>query len=114
MSRETFLMRSSAGVDHYMIEDEGGMQFRSTQPVDAMLDRNRAMATHNDGYTPSRDMRRVASIPFGLIHEWMVNEGWNALDPECADKLMQKLNSSEYAYLRTADGRLGMSNGVLR
>lgn len=111
---ELRLFRSAAGVDHSMIEDEGGVRFRATQEVDPILERNKAMATHNDGYTPSRELRRVASIPFGLIYEWLVNEGWNALDPENHDRLRQKLNSSEYAHLRTADGQLGMSNGVLR
>ena len=49
-----------------------------------------------------------------LINKWLQEEGWNALDPEHSDRLMRKLNSSEYAYLRTADGQLGMSNGVMR
>lgn len=102
------------GVDHYMIEDEDGTRFYQEQPVDPILDRNRAMATHNDGYTPSRDMRRVASIPFGLINKWLLEEGWNALDPACSDRLMRKLNDPEYHFLRTADGQLGMSNGVMR
>jgi len=51
-------------------------------------------------------MRRAASIPNLLIHKWLVEEGWNAMDPACAKKLKQKLNSTEYLYLRTAPGRL--------
>lgn len=114
MPDETFLFRSHAGVDHYLIQDGKDFRFRSSQRVDPILEQNKAMATHNDGYSPSREMRRVASIPFGLIYHWLVTEGWNALDPEHADKLAQKLNSNEFAYLRTADGQVGVSNGVLR
>jgi hypothetical protein len=35
-------------------------------------------------------------------------------DPDVAVKLAAKLNSNEYMYLRTADGQLGVSNGVIR
>jgi hypothetical protein len=31
-----------------------------------------------------------------------------------AKKLAAKLNSSEYLYLRTAEGRVGVSNGQIR
>lgn len=72
-----------------------------------ILDRNKAMATHNDGYTPSRDMQRVASIPQLLLEHWMNVEGWNPFAPENSDKLAAKLDSSEFLWLRTAPGRLG-------
>ena len=114
MPAKRFLFTSSAGIDHYTIEDEDGLRFYSEQRTDPILDRNKAMATHNDGYTPSRDMRRVASVPYSLALKWLNEEGWWMFDPACHDKLMQKLNSSEYAYLRTAEGHLGMSNGVMR
>ena len=86
--------------------EDGTITVVERQDVETILDRNKAMATHNDGYTPSREMRRCASIPNVLINKWLVEEGWNAFDPACADKLKAKLNSSEYLYLRTAPGRL--------
>ena len=86
--------------------EDGTISVVERQDVTPILDRNKAMATHNDGYTPSREMRRAASIPNVLLHKWLVEEGWNAFDPACAGKLKQKLNSSEYLYLRTAPGRL--------
>lgn len=86
--------------------EDGNITIIEKQDVTDILDRNKAMATHNDGYTPSRDVRRVASLPMILVHKWLVEEGWNALDPKCGDKLKAKLNSSEYLYLRTAPGRL--------
>jgi len=116
MSRELFLTTTEAGISHSMLEDEQGrlVGFRSVGETDPVIERNKAMLTQNDGYTPDRSMRRVASIPYILIAKWLNEEGWNALDPANADRLMRKLNSSEYAHLRTAEGRLGMSNGVMR
>lgn len=108
------LLRSSAGIDHWIISDGKDTRYESTQETDAITDRNRAMATHNDGYSPSRELRRVASIPYIVGLKWLNEEGWWFMDPEHADKLAQKLNSSEWMYLRTAEGRLGVSNGVMR
>jgi hypothetical protein len=86
--------------------EDGTITVVAQQDVAPILDINKAMATHNDGYAASRELRRAASIPNSLIHKWLVEEGWNAMDPGCAKKLKQKLNSSEYLYLRTAPGRL--------
>jgi hypothetical protein len=36
------------------------------------------------------------------------------MDPAHADKLARKLNDPDWAYLRTAPGRLGVTNGVMR
>lgn len=109
------LLTSSAGIRHYIREnDDGSVTFASYGDTDGIIERNKAMANHNDGYTPSRELRRVASIPNILIAKWLEEEGWNALDPDHSDKLAAKLNSIEFQHLRTAPGRLGVSNGVMR
>ncbi|MFA6043623.1 MAG: hypothetical protein WC718_01450 [Phycisphaerales bacterium] len=114
MSDRNFLFRSSAGIDHWLVTDGNDSRFESTQPVDDILDRNKAMATENDGYSQSRELRRVASVPYIIALKWLNEEGWWMFDPEHADKLAAKLNSSDWQHLRTADGRLGVSNGVMR
>lgn len=112
------LFRSSAGVDHWMIEDGKDTRFAATQDVAPMLEQNKAMALHNDGYSPSRELRRVASIPYVVGIKWLNEEGWwfmdASKDPDVAKKLAGKLNSSEYAYLRTAEGRVGVHDGQIR
>ena len=115
---KTFLFRSSAGVDHYMIQDGNETRFAAEQDVAPILERNKAMATQNDGYSKSRELRRVASIPYGVMLKWLHEDGFWAMDadkdPDIAKKLAEKLNSSEYMYLRTAEGRLGVSDGKMR
>jgi hypothetical protein len=85
-----------------------------TQDVTAALDANKAQATHNDGYSASRELRRVAHLPWAFIQHCRDIEGWNPLDPEYADRLKRVLNDPEYAFLRTAPGKLDVKNGQLR
>lgn len=117
MSRRR-LFRSSMGIDHYIVEDGDNHRFEAVAPTDPVLERNKAMRNHNDGYTADRSMRRAASIPFIVGLKWLNEEGWWFMDaghdPDVAKKLVAKLNSNEYAYLRTADGHLGVSNGDIR
>lgn len=110
MSRQ-HLFTSSAGVRYDMVEGDKPGEFKVLGSADhtILLDRNKAMRTHNDGYTPDRAMRRVATIPMHLIYQWEQQEGWNALDPDHADRLVKKLNDPDFAFLRTADGRLAYS-----
>lgn len=118
MTEKTHLFRSSAGVDHWMLTEGNKTRFVATQDVAPILEANKTARNHNDGYSASRDLRRVASIPYGVGIKWLNDEGWWFMDadkdPDVAKKLAQKLMSSEYAYLRTADGSIGVSNGKIR
>lgn len=95
-------------------DGSGGIEIRSTQDTDAVLDRNKAAKTHNDGYSESRDMRRVATIPTIIAMKWLQEEGWWFADPQNADRLLKKLSDPDWAHLRTAEGRLTLDNGVIR
>lgn len=99
------------GVNHYSRPDgNGGIEIMSAQDVSAIVERNRAMALHNDGYTADRSMRRVAFIPAVIEQKW-TEEGWY---PHDKAELARRLNSSEWSGLRTATGVLGVTNGVMR
>lgn len=115
---KTHLFRSGAGIDHWMLQEGNQTRFAATQDVAPILEQNKAMVTHNDGYSRSRELRRVASIPYGIGIQWLNDEGWWFMDadkdPEVAKKLAAKLNSSDYRHLRTAEGRVGVSGGQLR
>lgn len=96
------------GIRKYWTEnDDGSVTVTRVQEVDTVLEHNKRQALHNDGYSDTREMRRVASIPLILIQKWKDEEGWDAFNPDHAHKLAEKLNSSDYAWLRTAEGHLG-------
>lgn len=111
-----YLFTDELGIVH-SLEEVGDDKYllHASQDTDAIIDRNKAMATHNDGYSPSRELRRVATIPALVRMKWLQEEGWDAWRPDrYAVELMRKLNDPEWQYLRTAPGVLGVSNGVMR
>lgn len=71
-----------------------------------ILEGNKAMANHNDGYTPSREMQRVGRIPLVVIEAWAAR-GYNLYSPECEHILQRIMDDPDYRHLRTAPGRLG-------
>jgi hypothetical protein len=89
------------------VEDgDGSLIVHRLADVEPILELNKALATSGDGYTPSREMRRAASIPFAIVEKWRNELGVDVLNPDHMPKVRQLLNSSEYAFLRTAPGRL--------
>lgn len=74
--------------------------------VDDILDNNKLNYNHVNGWNADRSFHKVASIPLAVVHKWLVEEGWDALDKRYSDKLKQKLNDPEWRYLRTSPGVL--------
>ena len=72
---------------------------------------NKILYNLNDGYSKSREMKRVASIPTIALSVW-ANEyngspNWFALPKEVQKQILKKkLNSNEFRYFRTAEGSL--------
>ncbi len=75
------------------------------QDVEPILEHNKALQTLNDGYSRSRDIRRVASIPTVVVEQWM-REGVNIFDRNCDAEIRRRLNDPTNLFLRTAPGRL--------
>lgn len=71
-----------------------------------ILERNKAMYNHNDGYTPSREMQRVGSITQAVIEEHLAR-GINLFHPQNEHLLVRLMDDIDYRHLRTAPGRLG-------
>lgn len=74
--------------------------------VEPNLELNKALYSLNDGYSPSREMRRAASIPMPIVEKWRNELGVNVFDPNHKEAVRRLLNSNEYRFLRTAPGRL--------
>lgn len=79
----------------------------TVQDVAPVLERNKALQNADDGgWSPTRELRRAASIPDILVLKWRKEEGIDVFDPNHWPAVKRKLNSSEYRWLRTAPGTL--------
>lgn len=93
---------------------DGSCVVRAEQNVDGFLERNKALRGNtNRGYIGDGTFRRVASIPINIVHKWL-QEGIDIFSGDQQAELARKLNDPDNAYLRTSDGRIGVSNGVAR
>ena len=95
----------------YIQESDGKLTIHNQQNLNPLMDRNKKLYTQNDGYTASRDMRRIASVPPIILQLWTKeyngSNNWWALPKEIQKKIMRtKLNSSEFKYFRTSEGSL--------
>lgn len=84
----------------------GDLTVHRGEDVEPALEHNKALYSFNDGYSPSREWRRAASIPMAIIEKWKNELGVDVFDPDHLPAVRRLLNSSEYLYLRTAPGRL--------
>lgn len=104
----------STGVDWNGIEDFVGMNDdgsiimkRVCHDVEPVIDRNKALRNHgHNGYTPSKDLQHVASIPIGLIEVWKAQYGVDPTAREHKKLLARLLNDHTLSGLRTGGGWL--------
>ncbi len=90
-----------------LVEDgDGNLIVHREADVEPLLEANKALYTSGDGYAPSRELRRAASIPMAIIEKWRNELGVDVFNPDHKPAVRRLLNSSEYLYLRTAPGRL--------
>lgn len=86
---------------------DGTFTIRTVQVNESeILEENKAMYNHNDGYTPSRDIQRVGRIPLAVIEDYAAR-GINLYAPENEHYLQRLMDDSDYRFFRTAPGRLG-------
>ena len=95
----------------YIQESDGKLTINNHQDLNPLLERNKKLYTSNDGYTASREMRRVASVPPIILQLWTKeyngSNNWWALPKEIQKTIMRtKLNSNEFKYFRTSEGSL--------
>ena len=95
----------------YIQESDGKLTINNEQNVNPLVERNKKLYTADSGYTPSKDFKRIASIPPIILEIWTKehngSRNWFALPKETQNKILKtKLNSSEFKYFRTAEGRL--------
>ena len=95
----------------YFVEADGKLTIKNSQDVDPIIQKNKRLYNLNDGYSKSKDLKRVASIPSLVLQLWAKEyngtNNWFAI-PHIERKriLKLKLNSNEFRYFRTASGRI--------
>ena len=56
-------------------DSEGTFTIRTVQDVNPILENNKKLQSLNDGYSPSRELKRHASIPITLVRKWCKDDG---------------------------------------
>jgi len=83
---------------------DGSVALRRSQDVEPALEANKRLRSDGDGYSPSRELRRVASIPTVVQFEWIRRYGVDPLARGNEALLRRLLNDPDWRHLRTAPG----------
>lgn len=79
----------------------------TVQDVAPILEHNKALQNADDqGWSPSRDLRRAATIPDIIVLKWRNEYGIDVFDRNHWPAVKRLLNDPEWRYLRTAPGTL--------
>jgi len=98
---------SDPGIKREWVDNEDGT-FTVTEKEDlsALLDRNKQIQNNFDGYTPSRELQYVGTIP-ATVHAQFLAKGIDLYHPAFEKELIRYLNDSDYRGFRTGSGRIG-------
>ena len=101
-------MNEMGGVEEFLYDHTNDTAIvRKSYDISDYLDANKAALTNGtNGWSQDRTMKKVASIPLALAEKWLTEEGIDATNKEHWPAIRRKLNSSDYAHLRTSTGRI--------
>lgn len=92
------------GTSEHFVSD--GKTFRIVTTVDTqqVIKDNARERSDSDGWTPSKDMRKAATVPMVFMNKWLQESGGkNFSDPTFKRYLKKKLNDSEFRAFRTSE-----------
>ena len=93
--------------EHKFDEQEQNLNTNYNKYVEPIINLNKEERNSFSGYNASRDARKVASIPLVVIYQWLAEDGFlftQLPQLEQTEYLRKKLNSPEWAYLKTSEG----------
>lgn len=85
--------------------DESHFTIETKQDVEPFLENNKRLANDGDGYSPSRDWRRIANIPLGIVEMWRTRLGVDIFNKDHQPAVRRLLNDPDWRLLRTSPGR---------
>lgn len=97
----------ASGLTQHIDIADGKFSVHTSQDVAPILENNLLLRNDED-YSRSgikKGFWHAATIPTVIVHKWM-KEGVNVFDPKQVREVNAKLNSPEYAYLKTTKKRL--------
>ena len=97
----------------FLDNDKDGIIQKRSLDIEPIIENNKKLFNQNDGYSPDKGLKRIASIPVVILEIWCKeyhkdqNKGnWFELPQETQKKILkEKLNSSEFRYFRTSEGK---------
>lgn len=101
MTKELIDANAATGLQifhEYSEADDTSVYHYRAHGASQVLDRNRAEAADATG--PMGDMVKVASIPVGVIYEWIAKYGVNLYRKDHADGVKRLLNDPDYRWLK--------------
>lgn len=88
----------------HLDESESKITIRRTVDVEPRIEANKKLQGAGDGYTPSRDLRRIASIPLGVVEMWRTVDGIDIYNRNHWKAVMRKLRDPDWRWLKTVSG----------
>ena len=105
--KRLFSQNGDAHTIFHYDEMEDTVTLQHIQDCTAIIENNKRLQTMNDGYSPSRFMRRKASIPLGLARQWLQEDGINEVEFwqwkgwAQNEYFRRKYQSSDFRHVRT-------------
>lgn len=83
----------------------GKVGFEQVQDVTAIVEQNKTLQNHGtNGWTKSRDMKHVASVPLCILHQWALDAGVPMNSKEFGEVVKKRLNDPDFRAFRTGLG----------
>ena len=76
------------------------------QDIEHHLERNKMLYNQDNRQSVKKDWWYVGYIPQIIIMKWLNEDGIDLFNPDHWPAVKRKLNSNEYRYLRTSEGRV--------
>ena len=97
----------------FLDNDKDGIIQKRSLDIEPIIENNKKLFNQNDGYSSDKGLKRIASIPVVILEIWckeyhkdQKKGNWFELPQETQKKILkEKLNSSEFRYFRTAEGK---------
>lgn len=100
--RKSELLTSANGIDTYAHLEDGKLIIQNQWDSQPLLDANKEASNDGTGgWSPSRNMRRVANVPLGLLELW---DSMGISPKKDRKEFLRRLNDSELRSFRTDGG----------